>query len=620
MQTVITIILFVSGSLLMAIYFDKRIEETFGLNVMLCMLILYTFYCMDLLRAGLLIVCAISAAMWVFGLIKTGMVSRNNPRELARIGRLLFTPGFFIFIAVLIAGWQIVSDNIVILSDPLRLWGAYPKALYYTDSLQLGDSSLIFGMEKGYIPGMPLLVYFFQKTGFMGFQEPVIYFVYIFAVAVCFLPALSKITWKNWGRILFTVLVILGMPLLFYNSYEYIDCGNFYFSLFIDPILGIFMAYILFLLSREKSDGWFYTIQFAVSLGICVMMKDSGIGFAAVAAAVMAVSYIRRKPRYYLAKAAVVSAVPALVYCSWKLMAVLYGLNSHSVKFSLANLIDKEFVVQFIKTMFTVPVMKSNFPSVPYINSFAGVYALILTVSILLAFMLAKEKRRSFLKGLVACVLMEIVFLAGLYVLGLNGWGHRLPSFGRYTATILSGHAGYLCMFLIWSEKKELFGCVKEWMKTGLTVCALCAVILLPATSPDCFNLYPIYEEADSIAANMQEQIQAETDAENFQKVFFVCDGYEYWSSHIHLRAYFDLLGSGVQIGNYVTDSLITETMDQQEFQNVLLEEGYDYVYLLKQSDLLEEQFGSIFEGGDMDGGTLWTVEGPEGKLIQVKR
>lgn len=603
MSLIIPIAVILAGSIMLSVWFDKRIEETFSAYVMLIITVLYMFYLFDALIYGLYLIVGISICMFGGAVVKFCLVLKNERFELKQYLEKIVTPSIIIIFLVLVIGWLIVRNNIVMLSDPMRLWGAYPKALYYTDRLQIGENSLIFSMEQSYIPGMPLLVYFFEKLGCRTFSEPVIYFVYIFAVVICFLPALSKLHWRDWGRIPLYAIIILVLPLMIYNSFEY----TFYFSLFIDPILGVFMGYLLFLLTRPVLDEWFSTIQFLLGLSMCTLLKDSAIAFTAIAMVWVFIQYMKKKPEHFWIKSVLIVIVPILEYCSWQVAAISHGVLRHSVPFSMQGLLDIGFIKEFIINLYTFPIFESLFAFLPYMNTFAGVYILIFVISILIWRILLPEKRRIYVGGMVACILMQAVYMGGYYVLCLNGWGHRIACFGRYMSAILLGQVVFLSMFLMWKGKEEkMFGIMPEWVKAGMALSVLDAVLVMSFNTPNGFRLYEIYEDMDKIAEDIEKCLPSEE--EEPIKLFMVCDGYD-WSWDVHQRVYIDLIGSGIQVGNYVTDCLLIGNMTEDKFKEELLTKKFDYVYLVKGNEEFKQQFDSLFYGDDMKEATLWSVD-----------
>lgn len=180
-------------SIFAAILFKKTAEETFSLIMFSTVLLMLPFYCLNLLKIGR---CIYLCAMLVLALSACFYIKRNNGKIFLEFIKKI-TPGICIY-AVLCGIFTVyLKGNIVSLWDELRLWGAVPKALHFSQQLQLGENAAIFGNMQSYQPGMPLLVYFL--TSFCGnFCEYQIFATYA-AVAFCvFLPALKNLKWSRW--------------------------------------------------------------------------------------------------------------------------------------------------------------------------------------------------------------------------------------------------------------------------------------------------------------------------------------------------------------------------------------------------------------------------------------
>lgn len=185
-------------------------------------------------------------------------------------------------------------------------------------------------------------------------------------------------------------------------------------------------------------------------------------------------------------------------------------------------------------------------------------------------------------------------------------------------SAILLGQVVFLSMFLMWKGKEEkMFGIMPEWVKAGMALSVLDAVLVMSFNTPNSFGLYEIYEDMDKVAEDIAKCLQSEK--EEPIKIYLVGDGYDYWWADLHHRVYFDLIGSGIQVGNYVTDCVLIDNITREEFREKLLMEKYDYVYLVKGNDEFEQQFGSLFYT-DMIEATLWEVNRENGMLELVQR
>lgn len=89
---------------------------------------------------------------------------KSTKEERIIIIKNIFTPGAIIFIIVFCLITLITRGRYVFLWDELRLWGAYPKILYYDGSLQLGENIQLMPKMQSYEPAMPLFQFLFAKS------------------------------------------------------------------------------------------------------------------------------------------------------------------------------------------------------------------------------------------------------------------------------------------------------------------------------------------------------------------------------------------------------------------------------------------------------------------------
>ena len=140
-------------------FYNKKYEETLPITTGAIIIYLYITYIFNFLHIGYYILIGFISIIYIFCIYKF-----IKEKEKKKIIKNIFTPGFFIFIICFIIIIFIVSGNKVLLWDELRLWGAYPKILFYDGSLQLGDKVKLLNTMQSYEPGMPLFQYFFTKS------------------------------------------------------------------------------------------------------------------------------------------------------------------------------------------------------------------------------------------------------------------------------------------------------------------------------------------------------------------------------------------------------------------------------------------------------------------------
>lgn len=129
MNLIIPIAVILAGSIMLTVWFDKRIEETFSAYVMFITTVLYIFYLFDALIYGLYLIVGISICMFGGAIVKLCLILKNERLELKKYLEKIFTPSIIIVFFVLVIGWLIVRSNIVMLSDPMRLWGGISESV-----------------------------------------------------------------------------------------------------------------------------------------------------------------------------------------------------------------------------------------------------------------------------------------------------------------------------------------------------------------------------------------------------------------------------------------------------------------------------------------------------------
>ena len=270
---------------------NRRIEECVPVTIMGTVIILYFFYILNILVIGRIVVYAAMGLMIIFSVIKTVQNKKQpNPQNVTlgkgswlQVGEIL-SPGivFFLLLSLVFIVYALNLKPAV--WDELRLWAAMPKALHFTESLQVGAGSLLYTTMQSYPPGMALLVYFF--TAFSGsFTYGSIYVVYWLFMSSLVLPALKKFSWKQWYvmPVVFFLLIVLPIVLTVNGSTASGDWNFFFASLYIDPILGCLMGYAFYQAVKDPYQDAFTLCGFLLSLFVLPTFKNIGAAYACVA-------------------------------------------------------------------------------------------------------------------------------------------------------------------------------------------------------------------------------------------------------------------------------------------------------------------------------------------------
>lgn len=460
------------------------------------------------------------------------------------------SPQWGILVVALLITDYFTKSNIVKMIDELHLWGALPRALYYTGNFQSGANSLLLGY-KDYIPGMPVTLCFFEWLN-GTFKDSVLYFGYCCYGSIAMLIATDHIKWKQWYFIPVLGIAIAFSPLMFYNT-VFNDSAIWFKSIHVDPILGILIGCALYLIYDRFWEKRFETLQFILLLCVIVLMKSSGIAMAlglAAGAVVIKHRLDGKESRKLLILDVLVVGCPILIYISWHIAKVVYDIEA-SVNFSLSNIQKFEYAKEIFRIFFTERVVVFN-------NVNTGYPATLLVATIFLVILggggyilqRGNADKKIMLGIFVIWVFLTVIFLLGMFVLYSesmsNGYAGA-PSYPRYISSMLT--ALWIGIFLIVIKSFHMQTFLKlNIVQKGYILASIMLFILLFPHSPIIGITYPniVYPEADRYADELRNQVRN-------GGVLLVVDN-EYntvspdFSLYLQRRMYYDLLDSDVRL------------------------------------------------------------------------
>ena len=446
---------------------NRRIEECVPVTIMGTVIILYFFYILNILVIGRIVVYAAMGLMIIFSVIKTVQNKKQpNPQNVTlgkgswlQVGEIL-SPGivFFLLLSLVFIVYALNLKPAV--WDELRLWAAMPKALHFTESLQVGEGSLLYTTMQSYPPGMALLVYFF--TAFSGsFTYGSIYVVYWLFMASLVLPALKKFSWKQWYvmPVVFFLLIVLPIVLTVNGSTASGDWNFFFASLYIDPILGCLMGYAFYQAVKDPYQDAFTLCGFLLSLFVLPTFKNIGAAYACVAFVAGVLIHLlssykarnsandqeERRPAALGVLKKVLSLVTpviviALSYFSWQFIIQTKG-SGEFIDMNLSGFTWDKFV-NVLKGM-------TGWGHIPFLY-FALFFIL---AGLFTTFVLKDLLKKQALIGALAFLVAFMIFFYGY----TSHYGLMLSSIHRYTSSFTFAAMVYLMMriFSILNPKIE---------------------------------------------------------------------------------------------------------------------------------------------------------------------
>lgn len=458
---------------------EKKPEEYFFSGIATVIAVLYPFYCLDLLRIGRYVVYVLLGLTAVYSVLKLCKKWRRSGIAL----KACISPGVVLFGALTVFYVLFLHDRWVSLWDELRLWGAVPKALYATEKLQMGVDALIFPVMQSYPPAMQLFVYFITALA-PDFPEYQIFVCYAVFHLTLVIPSLRNVSWKQWPYLLILGILLIWLPCIFTSHGG--DLGRFYNSLFIDPILGALAGYVLYLSAKEPFQNGISLYRFCVCLAVLVLLKDSGIMFAAFAGCNAGIQYVRKNKKLRASKklfgnGCAVTASILIPQLIWKSLLAEYEISTGSSShLKLANLSWQSLVSlwnHLIESPMLVFNSKMGYAEISFIPAFA---------CLIYIYCLREDKNnKTWCSSLWLMLLEVIVFLLGNCI----AFGKGLPSFQRYTSTVLICMLVFIMQEVVptllqWPARRfeKIKANGKRWMVLGsllLFIVGNCALVAM---------------------------------------------------------------------------------------------------------------------------------------------
>lgn len=599
---------------------EDRMEKILPGILLAVVSILYPFYCLDLLRVGRMAVYA-TAALTVAGSV---LRIRAQRRSLTGTLAAVLSPGILVYVGLCLFVVLYTRNNLVGLWDELRLWGAVPKAMYMTESLQVGGDALVFPIMQSYPPGMHLLVYFMTALS-PTFKDGSIFAVYGMLFFALLLPALQNLKWKHWPVFVPLVVLFALIPCVFTSHGG--DFGWFYESLFIDPILGALAGYTFFLAATKPFESKFAFSRFFAALLVLTIIKDSGAMFALVAAVcAVGLSCVKNKRGVWktLLRLALAAAPVALGYFLWK-----WVLAEHGVATNLDRFMNRRpplsSVLALIRQLRTQPMAVFEDPLFMGQLTLTYVPCFLILVAMTAWFVRKRDKET----WISVCVTwLAICFAAGLFFLGyIISYHNAVPSFQRYASSTL---ACMLVFTLLHGDVNLFEGIRKKFRRRSVFALTLIALtlyggIVLNQWREKKWDIE--YAQKHAIPAIESIQTAVEGDPEDPANVFLLISDTPASYSMAHHRIYFELLGSSACVRNFWSDTNISggdttpETWTPEElaefaskWQAKLQNGGYDYVCVVVTNDFTSAvlaQFGAPEPQVD----DVYAIEFADGKM-----
>lgn len=492
-----------AGALLMKV----RFEQMLPLACSLIILVLYVCGLAGLLAFGVPILVGLSvlcAAFCIYWLYK-----HPAERKKAVLGYLC-TPGLVAFLVFVAAIYVYDIGRLLSEWDEFTHWGLVVKNMANLDALGNTPGATTYFLD--YPPSAALFLYFFQAF-YPAFNESYLMIAQAVLSVSFLLPVFAEVSWQRWKALFFLLPLCAFLPMAFYPT--------FFSTLYVDALLGLQFAYLLYLYFSAPRLSGFLLFQLSVGSAVLCLTKPSGLGLAGIALALIALDLLlhgKKQAAQYLSARGSGARLWGRCLClgaplfsllaanlSWKLRLSALHIGPHfdTGEITLSGLFELfggtapgyryQTLQAFNSRVFGLS--ESGFT----VRSNSSVFFwILLALAVVAAFYFLCQNRAAFVRmrtvclGLVVSFMLYALYLLLLYLFTYSeAEAQNLASCDRYLYTFLLGMLTFFCFMLVHMGARL----------SAKPFYALCAgvLVLCLAVSPNSIR----------IPANLGEQKQA---------------------------------------------------------------------------------------------------------------
>ncbi|MGH4052342.1 MAG: hypothetical protein ACREVX_13605 [Clostridium sp.] len=631
MYLIFIVVLLCSGAAMISLTFDKKIEETLYLWIFIMILILYLSGLVGVLKMGVYIIITLGSISAIFSCYYLYL----NRKKFA--GNIL-TPGLVMFLVFFVVNWWAQRGRMLTSWDEFSHWGTVVKNMYIFDAL--GNHPQSTTTFRGYPPATALFEYLWVKLS-GSFSEDNLYRAMNILYFSLVLPIFSNLKWRNYDKIVIRFLLILVLPLAFFQ--------DFYSSIMVDAIMGVMISNVLFTYYVNEISV-FKILSISLTLFVLTLTKSAGFGLAIIAIMVIVLdllitqranikSYIKQGNRVNLFKRIALLLCPILFTLiskySWSIYLKITKTNVawNTSKVGLENIKDlfngnaEHYQMITIKNFFNA-ITEHFLTDYTFKLSFMSWIVILLAISVMILAFVCKDEEKIRFKLVVSGIFMGGVLYTGslliLYVFTYSEYeATNLASYSRYTSTYILG----VLMFLTATAcLKEEVNDIKYKLSYPLIILLflLFTINLTPVTRN--IVLAPAYVQNTIVKRQRYEPITNISGILNYEmdKVYIISvatNGYDYWVSRYNITPVKTNLGEDSwSIGKpYYKSDIWTQDISAKDWA-LKLKNEYTYVYIYKTNDAFNKMYGENFKGGiqSIKNDTLYKVsKNNDGPILQ---
>ncbi len=261
----------------MAVFWRRKTEQTVAMACFACIVILYICGLGGWLPAG------VYGCIGLAGISLLYLIWRGVKDRTAWLTHLI-TPGLLACGLVGVWVWLAHRNRLLSAWDEFSHWGLVVKNMVYFD--RFGNSPDATTYFKGYPPGTALFQYLWCKL-YGSFQDAYLIRATNVLSFSLLLPLFAKLNWKRCWAFVPLFFVMMCLPLTFFSG--------FYTELYVDALLGLLFAYILYSYFSADTMDSFLVANLALAGFVLTLTKAAGAGMALMAYLIIGMDWWRRR-------------------------------------------------------------------------------------------------------------------------------------------------------------------------------------------------------------------------------------------------------------------------------------------------------------------------------------
>jgi len=502
--------------------------------------------------------------------------------------------------------------------DEFSHWGRVVKNMYFFDALgNHPDSTSLF---RGYPPSTALFHYFWMKMG--EFSEPNLYRSMGVLGFSLLLPVMKNIGWNSKKVAIVVASFVIMVPMYLF--------GNFYTEIYVDAIMGILVAYSLFIYFTEESYNIPFMINITLALSALTLVKAAGFGLAiSVSLVIIADNIIKvlKKRREenqkggslviervkntlkskYFCISAITMITTIATNLSWSIYrnitdtahawgSVRYVTIPAIIELLTGRADPEKYAIldHFIRVCFTREIFLGRI-AFPY---FQWVALTIVIVSIWL-FRTDKSTKDKLICGIYGVIIGWLAYMLSVVLIYLYAFPFNeaigLDSFNRYMNTyFIAVVCSFSLLFVYYINEREKLELDKKFKKI-ITFIFIPVFLFNFGAFLDLFLAPPPSVRSEvTIGRVAALELDYKTDAIHY--IFQNSNGFQHYIAQyemtpvpVNREILFWSIGTPYPGDQWTRDISLDEWLD-------ILRRDYTYVYLEHIDDQFIEQFGGAFE------------------------